>query len=579
MFLLVFSLLPGYSQASPEASQADDSTPGQGRILLVLPFDNLTNPTAIDAATVGATAEATEQTNLDWIREAVPEILNSRFTSAGYLPLSREDRLYTLDHLGFPETFQPSRATELRLAQTLDANSIVFGSFAANGTKITFKARIVDVPGLHLSKEIFVSGEISQLLPLLNSLAWQLTRVLDPGFSVAEETFRAAGSKMRLDAFEQYVRGITERDVDERLRHLKKATELDPQFTTAWLAIGRLQFATQKYEDAAISFGRVTRGDPSELEAGFYRGLAQLFSGNYGHAEESFAAVARVLPLPEVVNNEGVSLSRRGKDAVALYRQAIAADPNDPDYHFNLAVSLNRQGAKAEALAEMERCLKQRATDSEARALAEAWGGADKLGPDKTAADAAAIEPLERIKRSYDGAAYRQAALMLEQVETTRLAALPAAQRAASLNRTAHDNLDRGLLLEAEREFQAALLADGNSAEAHAGLAQVRERAGDMDGARTEAHAALTARPTAEAYLVLARIDLAASHLPEAREEAADAVRLDQGNRAARDLRKAIETRIETEQKSQVKPADAAPGAPSDKPGDKSPSPAEKPPA
>ena len=209
VFLLVFSLLPGYSQASPEASQADDSTPGQGRILLVLPFDNLTNPTAIDAATVGATAEATEQTNLDWIREAVPEILNSRFTSAGYLPLSREDRLYTLDHLGFPETFQPSRATELRLAQTLDANSIVFGSFAANGTKITFKARIVDVPGLHLSKEIFVSGEISQLLPLLNSLAWQLTRVLDPGFSVAEETFRAAGSKMRLDAFEQYVRGIT----------------------------------------------------------------------------------------------------------------------------------------------------------------------------------------------------------------------------------------------------------------------------------------------------------------------------------------------------------------------------------
>ena len=85
---------------------------GKNRILLVLPFDNRTG-----------------QPNLEWIREAAPEILNARFASAGFAPMSRADRMYALDHLGLPQRFQPSRASALKLAQTLDADSIVVGSY------------------------------------------------------------------------------------------------------------------------------------------------------------------------------------------------------------------------------------------------------------------------------------------------------------------------------------------------------------------------------------------------------------------------------------------------------------------
>lgn len=562
---------------SPDDGSADISASvGQGRILLVLPFDNQTSPTATLNAPTPPPGQSSssdsaklDSANLDWIREAAPEVLNSRFSSAGFFPLTREDRLYALDHLGLPETFQPSRATALRIAETLDANYILIGSYHVDGSTLTLKSRIVDVGKLRLGDEITESGPLAQLIPLLNSLAWQMTRKLDPNFGVAEETFRAAGSKIRLDAFEQYIRGMTEQGAEERLRHLKKATELNPDFTEAWLATGKLQFAKQQYEQAAVSFSKVTKNDPSALEAGFYQGLSLIFSGNYPRAEEAFAAVARVLPLPEVVNNEAVAISRRGHDGIALFRQAEAADPTDSDYLFNLAVSLHRHGDNAEALTELAQSLKLRPNDSEAKALEERW----KNQPAKVQANGAAAspsnsgfanpgpdpEPLERIKRTYNGAAFRQASLVLDQVEAVRLAALPGPQRAAKLSNSAREKLDRGLLLEAERGYQAALAADDHSAQAHAGLAEVRERAGDTDAARKEAQASLDRQPNLEAYLVLARLDLAANHLAEAQKEADEAVRLDGASRAARDLRKAIDARMEAKPGADAKPNAVAP--------------------
>ena len=191
-------------------------------------------------------------------------------------------------------------------------------------------------------------GEMSDLIAVFDSLAWKLTRQLDPGFNVAEETFVAAGEGLRLDAFEQYIRGITEPDQAERLSHLKKAVLISPDFSPAWMALGREDYNGQQYEQAAAPF-KVVRDDPDALEAGFYRGLSLLFSGDYASAEQAFGGVARVLPLAEVVNNQGVAVSRQGHDGIALFRQAVAADPNAADYHFNLAVSLKRHGDAAEA--------------------------------------------------------------------------------------------------------------------------------------------------------------------------------------------------------------------------------------
>jgi tetratricopeptide (TPR) repeat protein len=131
------------------------------------------------------------------------------------------------------------------------------------------------------------------------------------------------------------------------------------------MALGREDYNGQQYEEAAAAFAKVGRGEPGALEpdvleAGFYRGLSLLFSGDYRKAEEAFGSVARVLPLAEVVNNEGVAVSRQGRDGIAFFSQAEASDPNAADYHFNLAVSLKREGKAADALAELTQCLRLR---------------------------------------------------------------------------------------------------------------------------------------------------------------------------------------------------------------------------
>jgi tetratricopeptide (TPR) repeat protein len=146
------------------------------------------------------------------------------------------------------------------------------------------------------------------------------------------------------------------------------------------------------------------------------------------------------------------------------------------------------------------------------------------------------VDPLERIERTFDDEAFHQAAVMLDQMEATRLAALSPQERARTLASQARDYLSRGLLLESERLYQAAVAADNTSEEAHAGLAEVRERTGDAAGARKEAQAALELKPSATAYLVLARLDFAASHLSDADHEATEALKLNPNSVAAREL-------------------------------------------
>lgn len=519
--------------AAPAQTPTAPPAPPPRRLLLVLPFDN-----------------RTDKANLDWISEAIPEVINRRLASAGFMPIGRDDRLYALDHLGLPSTFHPSRASAIRLAQALDAEYIIVGSFASAGPRFQVKAQVLKMDALHLSAPLQEEADVTHLLDLLNSLAWGLARQIDPQFEVARNTFVTAGAGLRADALENYIRGLVETEPAEQIRHLKEAVRIDPAFSPALLALGKAYFANQQFELAATTLGRLPLNDPSAREADFDRGLAYFYLGSYVKAEDAFAFVSKQLPLAEVLNNQGVAAARRGLDATSFFQQAVAADSHDPDYEFNLALALNRKRDLAGALKAIGQTLSLHPQDSEAQTFQQTLRPGSNA-PAPSSRVNAAFDPneatgsvyLERIKRTFNEASFRQAAFAMEQMEEDHLASLPPQKRAEALTQAGMRFFTQGLILEAEREFQAALQTGTNNPEAHAGLALVRERGGDSRSARLEAAESLKAQPNVAAYLVLARLDLQANQKPAAAEDVSGALKLDPQNTAARALKQQIESK------------------------------------
>src|SRR5580692_2419467 len=348
VLLLLLSPLPGLSQSTsdPEASETG------GRVVLVLPFDNRTG-----------------QANLAWIGDSFPDTLNQRLTSAGFLTITRDDRQYALDHLGLPVDFRPSRATTIRIAQTLDADFVIVGSYTVEGTHIAVQAQVLEVNKLRLSEPLVDSSELTRLFDVENAIAWKVAKQIDPHFNVAQQTFLAASGGVKLSAFENYIRGTDASTAAERIKRLQMAVQDTPDYSAALLALGKAQYAQRDYDQAAATLAKISPADRRALEANFYIGLARFNTAKYAEAELAFAFVASRLPLSEVVNNQAVASSRQGHDAVPLFQRASTADPNDADYHYNLAVAMYRQGDFAGARREVDLTLKLHPADTEAAQL------------------------------------------------------------------------------------------------------------------------------------------------------------------------------------------------------------------
>ena len=521
LLVLVFLPLPGAAQ------QAADVPGDGGHVVLVLPFENRSG-----------------QAPLGWIGDSFPDTLNQRLNSAGFLAISRDDRLYALDHLGLPLDFKPTRATTIRIAQTLGADFVVVGSFNVVNGRIQVTAQILDVDRLHMSEPIDDSAEMARLFDVQNALAWTIARRLDPKFHVAQQSFLSASGQIPLSAFENYIRGITAAAPDERIKRLKDAVREVPGYTAALLALGKALYGQRQFDEAAATLAKIPETSPLALEAHFYIGLARFNSARYADAEAAFGFIANRLPLPEVINNQAVAASRQGHDASPLFQRVVAADPNDADYHFNLAVSLLRRGDFAGAGQEIDAALKLRPADAEAVELkSRIAAGRKPAKPSVNGAADGVDDIVERIRRTYSEASFRQAAFELDQMRALRLASLPPAAQASEYTQVGHEALAQGLVLEAEQQFQLALAADPNSAAAHAGLAQVREQSGELAEARSQAEVSIRLQPNAAAYLVLARIELHANNNAASAANVKKALELEPSNSAAKGMKEALAAR------------------------------------
>ena len=150
----------------------------------------------IDAASSINTAIAPD---LAWIGESCAETIHEALSSYGLLTLSREDRVEVYRRLGVKPEVLLTRATVMKIGQTLDAGQVVFGDYTVDApaagvpavkSHIRIVVHVIDLKKLKEAESFEQEGVLENLSQMEMALAWQVLRLIAPSAAASEETFR-----------------------------------------------------------------------------------------------------------------------------------------------------------------------------------------------------------------------------------------------------------------------------------------------------------------------------------------------------------------------------------------------------
>ena len=373
--------------------------PAAAQSLVVLPFINLT-----------------KNQSLNWIGESVADSLQEALGAEGVLILERDVRVQAYRRLNVQPYVQITKATMVKIGDELDAASLAFGNFelseSVTGQRPTLKltGRLIDLRGRKQSSEFTETGSLDDLSQLEINFAWQAMKFLKPQTPLTRELFLSRHPRARLDANEQYIRGLLSVNNEQRHRFFTQAARLDPNYSQPCYQLGMMQYEKENYDVAAGWFLRVKLGDGRFRRAQFMHGLSRYWSADYASALKSFSFVADEVPVNEVLSNLGLAQMRNDSpNAIATLRKVLESDDSDPDYHFNLGYALWRKGDFAGAAERFRAVLDRFPLDDEAKQM---LGRCEKRSGPRSG-DAKA-EGLERLKESYEESVYWQLKAMIE---------------------------------------------------------------------------------------------------------------------------------------------------------------------
>jgi len=225
-------------QPAPSAGTAAAAGLQQG-VYLVFPFEN-----------VGSSPR------FDWLGEGLEELTIQRLAAAGEQVYSHAGRLAELESYGVPRSSKLSRATMLHAAEDLDADFLIFGKFTAKGTSLTIESRVLRVNPIRLLPPIRETGTLDGLMDLHLRMLLRVLASAEPGYPLNFAEFSKRQRPLRLDAFEHYIRGLLAGEDEARLRELREAARLEPEWPDPDFALGEVYFTRA----IAILLFRGTRG-------------------------------------------------------------------------------------------------------------------------------------------------------------------------------------------------------------------------------------------------------------------------------------------------------------------------------
>jgi tetratricopeptide (TPR) repeat protein len=355
--------------------------------------------------------------DLDWVGESVAETLRSELSQAGQIVLDRESNEEGMKRLSLRPDANYTKATIIRLGQSLDADYVIYGSYelklapddsSLKDGSVQVTAQFIDLRKLHNGPDVSETGKLADLSRLDEHLAWECTKYVDAGTKLTLDSFMAPEKSIRLDAEESYIRGLLSGNQDQQQKWFLQAANLDAHFAGPAYELGKLYLERKDYRQAMHWLERVPAGDSRYPDAHFRMGLSAYQAADYNAAQNCFREVAKAMPLNEVYNNLGAAEDQLNQPAALDdFRHAVDGDPNDPVYLFNLGAALLRRNLFEEAGRRLEAVTDRSPGDQQAAELLERARNQQASPP--------GAKPLlpYRLKEKLDATAFRQLKAML----------------------------------------------------------------------------------------------------------------------------------------------------------------------
>lgn len=373
-------------------------SPANAETIAILPFANSTSPAVPNAA------------GMDWIGAGIAESVREALAARGVEVLTRDEVAEGYAFLRLRPLAELTQASILKLGETLKADHVLHGTFSYAQGSLTIRGRILHRPTLEQTAPLEEFGPLEALPALEAHLSWRALALMAPQAAPPEANFLSLRVPVRLDAEESYIRGLLASTPELKEKNYLQAARLEPRDWRPAFELGKILMARKSYREAATWLERVLPSDAAYPEAAFRLGISKFHAGDMQASQGILEELSRTVPLSGVFNNVGAAQSRNGSTAAAnSFRKALEGDPNDPDYHFNLAYVLWKTGDFDAAANGFRAVLDRAPGDTMATLLL--GRSITRQGPRKDAAADARLLALERIKESFADLGYRRRVL------------------------------------------------------------------------------------------------------------------------------------------------------------------------
>lgn len=239
-------------------------------------------------------------------------------------------------------------------------------------------------------KEFLLGRDLAEKLRVTDSIAhFDKAIALDPNFALAELN-RANVSPTAKEFFDHLKKAVAlgdkasdgERmliqaneaganaDPTKQKEILDKLVAAYPNDERAQFNLGGYYFGQQDFAQAITHYKRATELAPDYSTAFNILGYAYRQNENYSDAENAFKKYIELIPNdPNPYDSYAELLLKMGRfdEAITQYNKALSVDQNFINSHFGIAAALTYEGKVAEAQAELQKMSQKARTDGERR--------------------------------------------------------------------------------------------------------------------------------------------------------------------------------------------------------------------